>query len=280
MKPFAKYKAFLDLHHQSGPFVLPNAWDAASAKAFQNCGFKAVGTTSAGIAMSLGYPDGEHLPFETLLSVLKTITDAVDIPVSADLEAGYGQSPETVAENVKKAAAAGVVGINIEDGTKDPCRPLCDATLMEEKITAVKNLNLPVLINARTDVYWLNADDPGSRLQTAVRRANRYRQAGADCIFIPGADDTGTIAGLRKGISGPLNVLAGSNTPSLQILSELGIERISCGSAPFRAALSLVKKIGEDIIRRGTFNHMTDGVLSYGEAADWISLHRDPKQNR
>lgn len=138
MKPFAKYKAFLDLHHQSGPFVLPNAWDAASAKAFQNCGFKAVGTTSAGIAMSLGYPDGEHLPFETLLSVLKTITDAVDIPVSADLEAGYGQSPETVAENVKKAAAAGVVGINIEDGMKDPCRPLCDATLMEEKLRLSK----------------------------------------------------------------------------------------------------------------------------------------------
>lgn len=157
MKPFAKYK-FLDLHYQSGPFVLPNAWDAACANAFQNCGIKAVGTTSAGVAMSLGYPDGEHLPFETLLSILKTITGAVDIPVSADLEAGYGQSPETVAENVKKAAAAGVVGINIEDGTKDPCRPLCDATLMGEKIAAVKKLNL---INARTDVYWLNADTPG-----------------------------------------------------------------------------------------------------------------------
>ncbi|OLG02836.1 putative carboxyvinyl-carboxyphosphonate phosphorylmutase [Bacillus paralicheniformis] len=170
--------------------------------------------------------------------------------------------------------------MNIEDGTKDPCRPLCDATLMEEKIAAVKKLNLPVLINARTDVYWLNADAPGSRLQTAVRRANRYRQAGADCIFIPRANDTGTIAGLRKDIPGPLNVLAGSHTPSLQILSELGIERISCGSAPFRAALSLVKKIGEDIITRGSFSHMTDGVLSYGEAADWISLHRNPKQNR
>lgn len=121
---------------------------------------------------------------------------------------------------------------------------------------------------------------PAPVFKQTVRRANRYSQAGADCIFIPGADDAGTIAGLRKGISGPINVLAGSHTPSLQILSELGIERISHGSAPFRAALSLVKKIGEDIIRRGAFNRMTDGVLSYGEAADWISLHRDPKQNR
>lgn len=120
MKSFAKYQTFLDLHHQSDPFVLPNAWDAASAKAFQNCGFKAVGTTSAGIAMSLGYPDGEHLPFETLLSVLKTITDAVDIPVSADLEAGYGQTPETVAENAKKAAVPGLSVLILKTERKNP----------------------------------------------------------------------------------------------------------------------------------------------------------------
>ncbi|KAA6474345.1 isocitrate lyase/PEP mutase family protein [Bacillus swezeyi] len=256
-------QGFQQLHHQPGTFVLPNAWDAASAKSFQQNGFKAIGTTSAGIAMSWGCKDGENLPFDKLLETLSTITDSVDVPVSADIEAGYGTSPEEVAAHVRKVIAAGVVGINIEDGTGNPDQPLSDVLLQAKKIAAVRELNVPLFINARTDVYWLKAGDPAFRLQSAVERANLYRQAGADCIFIPGVEDTETIVKLRTDISGPLNLLAGASTPSLKLLSEIGIERISCGSAPFRAGLTLLKKIGEDIICHGRFQHMTDDVLSF-----------------
>ncbi|EME73995.1 isocitrate lyase/phosphoenolpyruvate mutase family protein [Bacillus sonorensis] len=271
MKQFAAFKTFQELHHQSAPFLLPNAWDAASARVFQRTGYKAIGTTSAGIAMSLGYADGENLPFETLLVALKTIVDSVDIPVSADIEAGYGTSPEEISENVRKVVSTGVVGINIEDGTGSPGQPLRDASLQADAIAAVRQLDLPLFINARTDVYWLGIGDPAFRFQSAVKRANIYREAGADCIFIPGVDDIETIVRLRKGISGPLNVLAGSDTPSVKQLSDTGVERISCGSAPFRACLTLLNTISEEIITRGTFQHMTDGVLSYHETAEWMS---------
>ncbi|UOY87875.1 isocitrate lyase/PEP mutase family protein [Bacillus glycinifermentans] len=270
MKQLKKFETFQHLHHQSAPFVLPNAWDAGSAAVFERTGFKAVGTTSAGIAMSLGYKDGEHLPFETLLDVLTNIAGSVAVPVSADIEAGYGTSPEEISENVQKIAKTGVVGINIEDGTGNPEQPLSDASWQAEKIAAVKKLDLPLFINARTDLYWLKHCDPAFRLQSASRRANIYREAGADCIFVPGAVDTQTIHQLRNGISGPLNVLAGSGTPSVKLLSDMGIERISLGSGPFRASLTLLKTIGEEIISRGSFRHMTEGVLSYDDAAEWI----------
>lgn len=143
MKQFAAFKTFQELHHQSAPFLLPNAWDAASARVFQRTGYKAIGTTSAGIAMSLGYADGENLPFETLLVALKTIVDSVDIPVSADIEAGYGTSPEEISENVRKVVSTGVVGINIEDGTGSPGQPLRDASLQADAIAAVRQLDLP-----------------------------------------------------------------------------------------------------------------------------------------
>lgn len=275
MKQLKKFETFQRLHHQSAPFVLPNAWDAASAAVFERTGFKAVGTTSAGIAMSLGYKDGEHLPFETLLDVLTNIAGSVDVPVSADIEAGYDTSPEEISENVQKIAKTGVVGINIEDGTGNPEQPLSDASSQAEKIAAVKKLDLPLFINARTDLYWLRHCDSDFRLQSAVRRANIYREAGADCIFVPGAVDTKTIHQLRNGISGPLNVLAGAGAPSVKLLSDMGIERISLGSGPFRASMTLLKTIGEEIISRGSFRHMTEGVLSYDDAAEWI---RPPKK--
>jgi len=151
-----KAKTFHRLHQQSSTFVLPNAWDVISAKMFEECGFKAIGTTSAGIAASLGYLDGQSIPLNKMVETIENIAKSVNVPVSADIEAGYGQTVEEVLETVKAVAAAGAIGINLEDGTGDPNRPIFDISSQEEKIAAIKELsesrNMPLFINARTDL--------------------------------------------------------------------------------------------------------------------------------
>ncbi|WP_057914684.1 isocitrate lyase/PEP mutase family protein [Peribacillus muralis] len=269
-----KFNTFQQLHRQSSTFVLPNAWDASSARIFQESGFKAIGTTSAGMAISLGYSDGEKIPFEKLIEALKMIVNSVNIPVSADIEAGYGASIEEVIENIRQIILTGVVGINIEDGTGNPEDPIFDVSLQVEKITAIKELSrllkMPLFINARIDLYWLNIGNPALRLQSAINRAIAYQKAGADCIFIPGVKNIDSIKKLRQEISSPINLLAGADMPSLKQISETGIERVSSGSAPFRATITLLRKISEDIINHGNFQLMIDDVITYSDVAKLI----------
>lgn len=181
-----KAKTFHDLHQQSSTFVLPNAWDAMSAKMFEAGGFQAIGTTSAGIAASLGYPDGQHLPRAKMVEAVRNIANSVAVPVSADIEAGYGRSVAEVVQTVKEVAAAGAVGINIEDGTGDPSKPVFSISEQTEKIAAIKASQTSLFVNARTDIYWLKIGDPLSRFQEAAKRAIAYQEAGADCIFFLG----------------------------------------------------------------------------------------------
>lgn len=247
-------------------FVLPNAWDAMSAKIYESIGFKAIGTTSAGIAISNGYKD-RAMPFETAIAAIKLIAQSVNEPVSADIEDGYGSYIEKVVESVKQVILAGAVGINLEDSTTDLENPLYDITLQQNKILAIKELALamgiPFFINARTDVYWLNIGNPEWQLSETIKRAQAYHNAGADCLFIPGINNLTTIQIIRDAISCPINLLAGPDLPSLSVLSEIGIQRISLGSGPYRATASLLKTIGEEIMYQGSFRHMTTGVISY-----------------
>lgn len=260
-------KSFNQLHKQPSTFVLPNAWDVISAKMFEECGFKAIGTTSAGIAASLGYPDGQNIPFEKMMEVMKAIVDSVHIPVSVDIEAGYGKSIEEVLKNVKQVIAIGAVGINMEDGTGDPDNPISDISLQKEKISAIKNLsdslNASLFINARTDLYWLNIGDPSTRFHALLKRVKAYEEAGADCIFIPGLSNEEMIQEVRKNIASPINLLINAATPHVETLSKIGIKRLSCGSAPFRATVTLLKKISEEIIKHHTFHQIKEDVLSY-----------------
>lgn len=270
-----KAKTFHRLHQQPSTFVLPNAWDVISAKMFEDCGFKAIGTTSAGIAASLGYLDGQSIPLNKMVETIENIAKSVNVPVSADIEAGYGQTVEEVLETVKAVAAAGAIGINLEDGTGDPNRPIFDMSSQVEKIAAIKELsesrNMPLFINARTDLYWLNIGDSSTRLQEAIKRARAYQDAGADCIFIPGLTDRKIIKKIREEISCPINLLVDPEMPSLSVLSEIGIERLSCGSVPFRATLTYLRTISEEIVNRQTFQHMTNGdVLSYRRLTEFI----------
>lgn len=264
-----KAEKFGKLHESL--FVLPNAWDVISAKTFRNNGFKAIGTTSAGIAFSHGFKDRE-MPFETSIAAIRQIAQSVDVPVSADIEDGYGRTAEEVAEAVRQVLAAGAVGINLEDSAANPEEPIYDIDVQRDKIIAIREvadrIGIPLWINARTDCYWLNLGDPASRLQETVARARAYHDAGADCVFIPGLNDLDSIRTVRNALACPINLLAGPNLPPLSVLADIGIERISCGSGPFRATVSLLKRIGEEMLNDGTFTRMTSGVLSYQELMD------------
>ncbi|OZU88655.1 dihydrouridine synthase [Virgibacillus indicus] len=267
---YEKAKDFYQLHQQPTSFVLPNAWDAVSAKVFEESGFEAIGTTSAGIAASLGYDDGQNIPFEEMTTAIKNIATSVDIPVSADIEAGYGETISEIVDKMKKVTATGVVAINIEDGTGNSNQTLYDISFQQEKIAAIKELSdshkeSSLFINARTDTYWLNIGNPSEQFEETVKRIKSFVKAGADCIFVPGLNNREIIKNLRNEIACPINLLASPETPSLTELSRIGVERLSCGSGPFRSSVTLLKAISEEIINQQSFHRMTDGVLPYGE---------------
>src|SRR5712692_9154415 len=214
-----KDKAVQFRHFHSGPpmLVLPNAWDAASARIIEQAGFRAIATTSSGVAASLGYADGQRISRDMLVEVVARMTRVVACPLSVDLEAGYGDTIEEVLQTVKAVIAAGAVGINIEDSTKGQEKSLVDISFQVELLKAIRemasSLDMPLVINARTDVFLLPTGDPTSRFEQAVLRANAYRQAGADCLFPIGVSDANTIASLVQAINGPVNILAGSSSP-------------------------------------------------------------------
>ncbi|MFD1780093.1 isocitrate lyase/phosphoenolpyruvate mutase family protein [Fredinandcohnia salidurans] len=270
----AKADRFRTLHKESNTFILPNAWDVISAKMFEECGCKAIGTTSAGIAMSLGYPDGQEIPFETMLSVIKNMVESVDVPVSADIESGYGKSAKEVLHTIEQVISAGVVGINLEDGTGDINSPIYNPVLQQEKISTIReycdSIGFPLFINARTDIFWLNVGKPESRIDEAIHRVKLYEEAGADCVFVPALKNIDEIKKLRNAVNCPINLLAVPGLPSIEELSEIGIERVSTGSSPFRASVSLLKLIGDEIVNQRTFSKMTEDVLSYGEVSSLV----------
>jgi 2-methylisocitrate lyase-like PEP mutase family enzyme len=266
-----KAELFRNLHRTPPILVLPNAWDVASARIFEIDGFQAIATSSAAVAATLGYPDGQRMSLEENLEVAKRIAGRVDVPVSVDLEAGYATTAEGIAESARAVVLSGAVGLNIEDGTGDASNPLFEQELQADKIRAIREVasheNVPLVINGRTDVYLVSGEPPAERLRHTVRRANAYLQAGADCAFIPdtGSLDAGTIARLVKEIDGPVNIIAGANTPPLPELESLGVARVSVGPRPFRALLALLKKIDQEWRERGTYKRMIEDTLTYAE---------------
>jgi len=260
----AKAEALRELHKGPEILILPNAWDVGSARFLAGAGFSAMGTTSAGIAFALGYPDGERISREQMLDVVGRITAAVPLPVTADIEAGYGPSPEAVAESVNMAIEAGAVGINIEDSTGCASDPLFEIALAVERIRAARKAanaaGVPLVINARTDGYMVNGGNGEDVFEESVRRASAYRAAGADCLFVPMVGDAPTIGQLVERIDGPVNVLAGPTTVPVAELQALGVARVSIGSSLARAAYGLMKRAAEELLGPGTFDFTKDAV--------------------
>jgi 2-methylisocitrate lyase-like PEP mutase family enzyme len=264
-----KAEALRRLH--SGPeiLIIVNAWDAISARIFEQAGCRALGTTSAGIANVLGYPDGEHISRAEMLEVVRRIAGRVAVPLTADMEAGYGPTPEDAAETVRGVLAAGAVGLNLEDGSVQPGEPLLDVALQVDRLRAAReagdSAGVPIVINARTDVFLRGVGEPADRLGHAVRRANAYREAGADCLFIPGAYDADTIAALARAVAGPINILAGPMTPPIPELARLGVARVSVGSGAHRATLALARRIVQELLGPGTYEGFTRDAIPYVE---------------
>lgn len=253
--------ALLALHAGPG-FVLPNAWDGGSARILEQVGFSAIATTSAGIAWSCGVPDGGRLDRDTMLEHIGRIVDAVNVPVSADLEAGYGDTPEEVGRTVARAAELGLVGCNIEDVCPDGLFGIDEAS---ERIAAARAA-APAgsfVLNARTDTYFVGT--PGEIFAETVERANRYIAAGADCIFVPFVVDAEEIRRLAAAIPAPLNIVAGlANTIDAPTLFSLGVRRVSLGGSLARAAFSGLESAGRELRDAGTLGFL-DGVISYGD---------------
>jgi 2-methylisocitrate lyase-like PEP mutase family enzyme len=260
---------FLRLHDRQHTLVLPNAWDVASARVFEEAGFPAVASTSAGVAWALGYPDGERVSRAEMVEVVRRIAGAVAVPVTADMEAGYGPEPRDVAETARAVIAAGAVGMNLEDSIPDAEAVLFEVAAQEERIRAARqasaSVGVPLVINARVDVYLFGVGEEAGRLDHSIRRANAYRQAGADCVFVPGVRDAATIGILAREVQGPLNVLAGPGTPSVTELQRLGVARLSIGSGGMRAALSLTRRVAEELRGPGTYTCLTQEVLTHAE---------------
>jgi 2-methylisocitrate lyase-like PEP mutase family enzyme len=251
--------------------VLPNAWDAATARVFEAAGFPAVATTSAGVAAALGYPDGGVVPPREMIEAVSRIARAVQVPVTADIEDAYGATPGAVVDTVLRVIAAGAVGINIEDY-------MSGAALLEPidhqvgKITAVvkaaAKAGVRVVVNARTDVFLRQVGEASGRLDATVERGRAYRAAGADCVFVPGVTDPQTIRDLVAGIGGPINVLAVAGTPPVAELEKLGVARVSVGSGPMRASIALLHDIAQELKTRGTYSSFTDRALPYPDLND------------
>lgn len=264
----AKANTFRAMHRGPRILVLANVWDVASARVIEEAGFGAIATTSAGIAFSLGYPDGQKISREEMLARVGRIVRAVKVPVTADVEAGYGDHPEDAAETAKGVIEAGAIGMNLEDGTDDPQHSLVDLPLQLEKIQAVREAALKsgvlLVLNARTDVYLSGVGAPETRYDETMRRLLAYRDAGADCVFAPGVRDVETIARLVRDVQCPLNILAGPGSPSIPELEKLGVARVSLGSSPMRATLGLLRRMAEDLKSAGTYGTL-QGAPAHGD---------------
>jgi 2-methylisocitrate lyase-like PEP mutase family enzyme len=258
---YDKAAALLELHAGPG-FVLPNAWDAGSARILDQVGFPAIATTSAGIAWSCGVPDGGALDRDAMLEHVGRLVAAVSVPVSADLEAGYGATADDVALTVSRAVELGVVGCNLEDAGPGGLFGIDEAA---DRIAAARTAapRGTFVLNARTDTYF--AGTTGDAFGETVERALRYVEAGADCVFVPGVVEEDAIRRLADAIPGPLNVVAGlANTIDAPTLFSLGVKRVSLGGSLARAALSMVELAGRELLDSGTLGFL-DGAIGYAD---------------
>jgi 2-methylisocitrate lyase-like PEP mutase family enzyme len=231
------------LHSGPEPLILPNAWDAASARAVVEAGFPVVATTSSGVAAALGWADGEGTPFDEMFAAIGRISRVVDVPVTADIESGYGLTPEAI---VAKLLAAGAVGCNLEDTDHAAGKTLRDATIQAHRLKAFKqaarSAGVDIVLNARTDVFLRLQPNEPQPIEEAIRRGRLYLEAGADCIYPIGVADEGAIAALVDGIPGPINVIPGfRGAPGLVRLRELGVRRMSYAARLFNAAMADLK---------------------------------------
>ena len=255
---------FLELHRKGDAVLLANAWSPGSAAIVESLGYEAVATTSSGISFSLGQPDGEGIPIEQMLGVVRSIVNRVAVPVTADIEGAYGSTPDSVFENVKRFLDIGVAGLNIEDSHH---AALLDFSVASDRYRAAREsaeaFGVPVVINSRIDTFLYGSFGVDTVIET-ISRARAYTDAGVDCVFIPGISSGATIRDVVKGIDSPVNVLAEPNGLSVSDLNDLDVARISVGGNIYQAALGYAKTAMQELKRFGTQTYFSEAV-NYSE---------------
>jgi 2-methylisocitrate lyase-like PEP mutase family enzyme len=263
------------LHRGPRILVLANAWDVASARIVEELGYPAIATTSAGVAAALGYPDGQYISRDEMLDVVARIAAAVRVPVTADFESGYGTTVEHMADTARALVSAGAVGLNFEDVTSHDESSLVELGLQVKKIQTLREvstaLGVPLVINARTDIYLIPIGPAETRFDRTVERLRAYRRAGADCVFAPGLTDAATIAKLVKAVDAPLNILANAVAPCIPELEKLGVARVSTGSGLMRAALGHARRVAKNLAETGTYSALLDGAVPFAEIEQLMS---------
>lgn len=270
-----KAEKFLKYHHDQEILVLVNSWDVGSSKLVEACGYKAIATTSMGIAASLGYPDNQVIQRSEVIKTITGIVKGVQVPVTVDIEAGYGKNLYEIIESVKKFIATGVVGVNIEDSI-DLNPTLIDEIEFCERLSAIRalsdSLGFHLVINARTDSFYVSSGSTIEKLRESIKRGNKYREAGADCIFVQPVWEKEMISTLVKEIDAPINILLnptmGAGLPlSVNELQDLGVARVSLGSSLMKATLALIKKVADELSEKGTYNYLLDTLTPLPDAA-------------
>ena len=263
-----KAEDFRALHHGKRILILPNGWDVPSARLFEDAGFPAIATSSAGMLVSLGYPDGEVIGRTEFVSAVGRIARVLSVPLSADVVAGFGKTTKEVLVTVKAILKTGAVGINIEDFTH-ATKKLYPIERQVENLKAIRKLGettgIPLVINARTDALRFAEGDEGARLKEAVRRATAYRDAGADCVYPMGLVDADSITNFVKALDFPINVMVRKSLPPISELQRLGVARVSFGPSPSYAAMGLLKRAAKEVLEKGTYENLIEGAITFDE---------------
>src|SRR6266699_2474225 len=271
---------FRALHHGKRILVLPNAWDVPSARVFEDAGFPAVATSSAGMLVSLGYPDGELVGRDEFVSAVERIARVLSVPLSADIVAGFGKTTKEVVATVKAILKTGGIGINIEDFAH-ATKKLFPAERQVENVKAIRRLGeivgVPLVINARTDALRFGTGDDEAKFEEAVRRATAYRDAGADCVYPMGLTEAGSISRFVKELDFPINVMVRKALPPVSELERLGVARVSFGPSASYAAMGLLKRASKEVLEKGTYQNLVDGAIAFDELNNLATPRQDPK---
>ena len=263
-----KAEEFRRLHDRREVLVLPNAWDVPSARVFEDEGFPAVATSSAGMLVSLGYPDGEGIPQWEFDAAVTRISRALSVPLSVDVVGGFGEIPEGVGRSVRAVIRAGAVGINIEDFVHN-AKKLLPVEKHEARLRALTrlrgSLKVPFVINARTDALRYAPGDDDARMKEAIARAEAHRDLGADCVYPMGLTDGASISRFVKAVDFPTNVMGRKGLPPVPELKRLGVARVSFGPSASYAAMGLLKRASREVREKGTFDSLIEGAISFDE---------------
>ena len=272
-----KAEEFRALHDRKRTLVLPNAWDVASARLFEEEKFPAVATSSAGLMVSLGYQDGEEIDIDEYVSAVGRIAKALEVPLSADMVGGFGPTPSDVAKAVGKVVSSGAVGVNIEDFAH-ATKTLVPVESQLSRLRALKDLQrscgVPFVINARTDAFRFAPGEQDARLNEAIRRGTAYRDAGADCVYPMGLVDAGSIAAYVEALDFPVNVMVRKGLPPVAELQRLGVARVSFGPSASYAAMGLLRRASREVLEKGTYDLLTEGAITFDE----LNLLAAPKK--